>query len=50
LNSHDHAVAGEKQADEVAGALGLTAGNVRVIRHRAISRLRDCVTGREATS
>ena len=39
----------DKQADEVAGALRLTAGNVRVIRHRAIGRLRDCVTGREAT-
>jgi RNA polymerase sigma-70 factor (ECF subfamily) len=35
----------DKQADEVAALLGLTAGNVRVIRHRAIGRLRDCVTG-----
>lgn len=40
----------DKQADEVAALLGLTAGNVRVIRHRAISRLRDCVTGSDATS
>jgi RNA polymerase sigma-70 factor (ECF subfamily) len=40
----------DKQADEVAALLGLTAGNVRVIRHRAIGRLRDCVTGPEATS
>ena len=40
----------DKQADEVAGLLGLTAGNVRVIRHRALSRLRDCVTGGEAKS
>jgi RNA polymerase sigma-70 factor (ECF subfamily) len=34
----------ERRADEVADALGLSAGNVRVIRHRALSRLRDCVT------
>jgi len=40
----------DKQADEVAGLLKLTAGNVRVIRHRAISRLRDCVTGQRAPS
>ena len=38
----------ERRADEVADALGLSAGNVRVIRHRALSRLRDCVTGSEA--
>jgi RNA polymerase sigma-70 factor (ECF subfamily) len=35
----------DKSADEVAGELGLTAGNVRVIRHRSIARLRDCVVG-----
>jgi RNA polymerase sigma-70 factor (ECF subfamily) len=40
----------DKRADEVAGLLGLTAGNVRVIRHRAISRLRDCVAGPDARS
>ena len=40
----------DRQADEVAGLLGLNAGNVRVIRHRALRRLRDCVTGVEATS
>jgi RNA polymerase sigma-70 factor, ECF subfamily len=40
----------DKQADEVAVLLDLTAGNVRVIRHRALNRLRDCVTGREARS
>ena len=39
----------DKQADEVAGLLRLTAGNVRVIRHRALNRLRDCVTGREGS-
>jgi RNA polymerase sigma-70 factor (ECF subfamily) len=30
-------------AEEAASALGTTPGNVRVIRHRAIVRLRDCV-------
>jgi RNA polymerase sigma-70 factor (ECF subfamily) len=33
----------EKPAEEVARALGLTAGNVRVIRHRALGRLRACM-------
>ena len=37
----------EKPAEEVAAALGLTAGNVRVIRHRALGRLRECL-GEEA--
>ncbi len=34
----------DRDAGEVAGQLGLSAGNVRVIRHRALERLRDCVT------
>ncbi|MEO8655276.1 MAG: sigma-70 family RNA polymerase sigma factor [Ramlibacter sp.] len=38
----------EQGAEEVACAMGLTAGNVRVIRHRGLGRLRDCVTGRSA--
>jgi len=36
----------ERPADEVASALGLTAGHVRVIRHRGIARLRGCVEAR----
>jgi RNA polymerase sigma-70 factor (ECF subfamily) len=40
----------DKQADEVAALLALTAGNVRIIRHRALNRLRDCVTGGAARS
>jgi RNA polymerase sigma-70 factor (ECF subfamily) len=38
----------ERPADEVATALGLSPGNVRVIRHRGIEKLRECVTA-EAT-
>lgn len=38
----------EKPADVVGSELGLTAGNVRVIRHRGIAQLRRCVAdGRE---
>lgn len=33
----------DRPADEVAGALGLTAGHLRVVRHRGIARLRDCL-------
>jgi RNA polymerase sigma-70 factor (ECF subfamily) len=33
----------EKPADEVGAELGLTGGNVRVIRHRALGRLRNCM-------
>ena len=33
----------DKAADEVGAELGLTGGNVRVIRHRALGRLRDCM-------
>lgn len=33
----------EKAAADVAGFLGVSEGNVRVIRHRAIHRLRDCM-------
>lgn len=40
----------ERTAGQVARELAATAGHVRVIRHRAIARLRDCVTSREAVS
>jgi RNA polymerase sigma-70 factor (ECF subfamily) len=35
----------DKQADEVGAELGLSGGNVRVIRHRALARLRECMGG-----
>lgn len=35
----------EQPAQAVADALGLSEGNVRVIRHRGLQRLRACVTG-----
>jgi RNA polymerase sigma-70 factor (ECF subfamily) len=33
----------DRQASELAGELGLTEANVRVIRHRALQRMRACV-------
>jgi len=33
----------ERGSDEIAAELGLGAGNVRVVRHRALARLRDCM-------
>ena len=33
----------EKPAEEVGAELGITGGNVRVIRHRALGRLRECM-------
>lgn len=35
----------DRDADEIAAALALSAGNVRVIRHRAVARLQACVEG-----
>ena len=35
----------DKAGDEVAAELGLSAGNVRVIRHRALGKLRACMEG-----
>jgi RNA polymerase sigma-70 factor (ECF subfamily) len=37
----------DEPAERVAAMLSLTEVNVRVIRHRALQRLRDCVLGRE---
>jgi RNA polymerase sigma-70 factor (ECF subfamily) len=37
----------ERTAGEVARELGSTEGNVRVIRHRAVDRLRTCMTSGE---
>ncbi len=37
----------ERQTVEVAAELGLSPGNVRVIRHRALERLRECMRGAE---
>jgi RNA polymerase sigma-70 factor (ECF subfamily) len=33
----------EQDGDEVGKVLGLTPGNVRVIRHRALGKLRNCM-------
>lgn len=38
----------ERTAEEVGALLGTTAGNVRVIRHRGLARLRGCVEGSRA--
>jgi len=38
----------DRTAEEISEALSLTAGNVRVIRHRALARLRSCVEDGEA--
>ena len=35
----------EQSGDEVARELAVSAGNVRVIRHRALARLRACMGG-----
>lgn len=38
----------DRSAAEVGAELGISEGNVRVIRHRGIERLRGCVEGRVA--
>lgn len=37
----------DKQADEVGAELSISGGNVRVIRHRALARLRQCMSAGE---
>jgi RNA polymerase sigma-70 factor (ECF subfamily) len=34
---------GDKSADEAGRELALAPGNVRVIRHRALARVRECM-------
>lgn len=53
LESRDRAVVlatfvEDRDAEEIGKALELTAGNVRVIRHRALARLKACVEGAAA--
>lgn len=36
----------ERTAGEVGQELGLSPGNVRIIRHRELERLRDCMAGK----
>ncbi|HWJ07256.1 MAG TPA: sigma-70 family RNA polymerase sigma factor [Steroidobacteraceae bacterium] len=40
----------DRPADAVAAELGLKAGHVRVIRHRGLGRLRDCMAAPERQS
>jgi RNA polymerase sigma-70 factor (ECF subfamily) len=40
----------DRPADQVAVELGLTAGNVRVIRHRGLERLRMCMHSAEGAA
>ncbi len=35
----------ERRSDEIGAELGLSPANVRVVRHRALARLRACVEG-----
>lgn len=35
----------ERGADEIGRSVGLSAGNVRVIRHRALTHLHECMDG-----
>ncbi len=37
----------DRSAEEIAERLGLSTANVRVIRHRALGKLSECVAGKE---
>ena len=39
----------DQTAEEVGARLGLSAGNVRVIRHRALAKLSSCLQAKEAS-
>jgi RNA polymerase sigma-70 factor (ECF subfamily) len=39
----------ECEAETIAQTLGLSAGNVRVMRHRTLARLHGCIEGAGAT-
>jgi RNA polymerase sigma-70 factor (ECF subfamily) len=48
LDAREHTVVvasfyADDSAERIAAAIGTTPGNVRVLRHRAIGRLRDCM-------
>lgn len=40
----------DKPADEVAAELGLEPGNTRVIRHRALLKLRECMSTKKGSA
>jgi RNA polymerase sigma-70 factor (ECF subfamily) len=44
-----HTFYAERGTDEIAGALGMTGGAVRVGRHRALAQMRECLAARSGT-
>jgi RNA polymerase sigma-70 factor (ECF subfamily) len=40
----------DRSAEEISSELALSAGNVRVMRHRALAALRKCLDGNRAGS
>jgi DNA-directed RNA polymerase specialized sigma24 family protein len=39
----------DQSAEEIGERVGASAGNVRVIRHRALAKLQNCMQAREAS-